>query len=71
MAPAPAYWNQELFRRIGPVLKLDLKDDRAGRSEGTAYVVYEFREDAMQAIREFDGANANGGGHPRDYPNSV
>lgn len=50
----------ELFRRIGPVTKLQLRYDRAGRSEGTAYVSYENREDALEAVKQFDGANANG-----------
>lgn len=52
--------NQELFKRIGPILKLQLRYDRAGRSEGTAFVTYELKEDAQEAIRQFDGANANG-----------
>ncbi|KHN96256.1 Nucleotide-binding, alpha-beta plait [Metarhizium album ARSEF 1941] len=50
----------ELFARIGRVSKLNLRYDRAGRSEGTAYVTYAQREDAEEAIRQFDGANANG-----------
>ncbi|KAH6897104.1 hypothetical protein B0T10DRAFT_175017 [Thelonectria olida] len=50
----------ELFRRIGPVTRLQLRYDRAGRSEGTAYVTYELKEDAEEAVRQFDGANANG-----------
>ncbi|CZR51261.1 related to RNA and export factor binding protein [Phialocephala subalpina] len=50
----------DLFNRIGPVLKLSLTYDRAGRSEGVAYVTYESAADAKQAIREFDGANAKG-----------
>lgn len=50
----------DLFNRIGPVVKLSLTYDRAGRSEGIAYVTYEFPEDASKAIREFDGANAKG-----------
>ncbi|KAM6539598.1 hypothetical protein FALCPG4_001385 [Fusarium falciforme] len=50
----------ELFRRIGPVVRLQLRYDRAGRSEGTAYVTYEQKEDAQEAVRQFDGANANG-----------
>ncbi|CAM1505670.1 Fc.00g113070.m01.CDS01 [Cosmosporella sp. VM-42] len=50
----------ELFRRIGPVVRLQLRYDRAGRSEGTAYVTYETNEDALEAIRQYDGANANG-----------
>ena len=34
--------------------------DRAGRSNGTAFVVYQYIADARKAIREFDGANAKG-----------
>ncbi|KAK3988072.1 hypothetical protein QBC44DRAFT_330053 [Cladorrhinum sp. PSN332] len=49
-----------LFERIGPLIKLDMKYDRAGRSEGTAFVTYESHRDATQAIREYDGANAAG-----------
>ncbi|KAF5236012.1 hypothetical protein FAUST_6805 [Fusarium austroamericanum] len=50
----------ELFQRIGPISRLQLRYDRAGRSEGTAYVTYERNEDAKAAILEFDRANANG-----------
>ncbi|KAK2628349.1 hypothetical protein QTJ16_002995 [Diplocarpon rosae] len=50
----------DLFNRIGPVVKLTLTYDRAGRSEGVAYVTYETASDAKAAIREFDGANAKG-----------
>ncbi|KAH6671240.1 putative RNA binding protein [Halenospora varia] len=50
----------DLFNRIGPVLKLSLVYDRAGRSEGIAYVTYDSASDAKRAIREFDGANAKG-----------
>ncbi|PWW74134.1 hypothetical protein C7212DRAFT_353735 [Tuber magnatum] len=49
-----------LFERQGIVLKLELKYDRAGRSEGIAFVTYEREADAKRAIAEFDGANANG-----------
>jgi THO complex subunit 4 len=51
---------QDLFNRIGPVFRLSLVYDRAGRSEGIAYVTYESPADAKRAIREFDGANAKG-----------
>ena len=37
-----------------------LRYDRAGRSEGLAFVTYERLADARTAIREFDGANAKG-----------
>ncbi|KFX97875.1 hypothetical protein V495_06752 [Pseudogymnoascus sp. VKM F-4514 (FW-929)] len=50
----------DLFNRIGPVAKLELVYDRAGRSEGIAYVTYESARDASAAVREYDGANANG-----------
>ncbi|KAK0632269.1 hypothetical protein B0T14DRAFT_503732 [Immersiella caudata] len=49
-----------LFEKIGPIIKLEMKYDRAGRSEGTAYVIYESHNDAKDAIREYDGANAAG-----------
>ena len=52
--------HKDLFTRIGPVLSLSLRYDRAGRSDGTAFVTYEFVSDARVAIREFDGANAKG-----------
>lgn len=42
------------------MIKLDIRYDRAGRSEGTAFVTYESHQDASKAVREFDGANANG-----------
>lgn len=51
---------QDLFNRIGAVEKLVLTYDRAGRSNGIAYVTYERAQDAKKAIREYDGANANG-----------
>ena len=51
---------QGLFKRVGPVSKLSLCFDRAGRSSGTAFVTYSALDDARTAIREFDGANANG-----------
>ncbi|MCJ1340972.1 hypothetical protein MMC09_006268 [Bachmanniomyces sp. S44760] len=51
---------RDLFTRIGPILTVSLRFDRSGRSAGTAFVVYKDEHDARQAIREFDGANANG-----------
>ncbi|CAN8099114.1 unnamed protein product [Discula destructiva] len=49
-----------LFSGIGPVLNLEMKYDRAGRSTGSVFVTFEFSEDAHEAVREFDGANAKG-----------
>lgn len=42
------------------MLETKLVYDRAGRSEGVAYVTYENVQEARTAIREFDGANAKG-----------
>jgi len=39
---------------------VSLRYDRAGRSDGTAFVTYAKVADARTAIREFDGANAKG-----------
>ncbi|KAI1843410.1 hypothetical protein JX265_006236 [Neoarthrinium moseri] len=49
-----------LFSKIGPLVKVELVYDRAGRSEGIAFVTYEEYQDAKEAVREFDGANAKG-----------
>ncbi|KAE8145899.1 hypothetical protein BDV25DRAFT_60423 [Aspergillus avenaceus] len=51
---------EDLFSRIGPVTNLSLVYDRAGRSEGVAFVTYTRFSDARTAISEFDGANAKG-----------
>ncbi|KAL4884166.1 hypothetical protein BJY04DRAFT_183052 [Aspergillus karnatakaensis] len=51
---------EELFCRIGSISNVSLVYDRAGRSEGVAYVTYKRHSDARQAITEFDGANAKG-----------
>lgn len=49
-----------MFTRIAPVKDVELTYDRAGRSAGTAFVVYDFIADARTAVKEFDGANARG-----------
>ncbi|KAL4800201.1 hypothetical protein BDV19DRAFT_172550 [Aspergillus venezuelensis] len=51
---------EELFCRIGSISNVSLVYDRAGRSEGIAYVTYARHSDARTAIAEFDGANAKG-----------
>ncbi|KLJ06811.1 hypothetical protein EMPG_17706 [Blastomyces silverae] len=51
---------EDLFTRVGPINALSLRYDRAGRSEGVAFVTYKRLVDAQTAIREFDGANAKG-----------
>lgn len=49
-----------MFGGIGPVESLRLKYDKAGRSDGVAYVTYTSLSDANEAIRKFNGANAAG-----------
>lgn len=39
---------------------INLRYDRSGRSDGTAFVTYDLIADARTAVREFDGANAKG-----------
>ncbi|KAJ5463072.1 RNA binding protein [Penicillium sp. IBT 31633x] len=51
---------EDLFGRIGPVSELTVSYDRAGRSEGVAYVTYARLRDAHTSIQEYDGANAKG-----------
>ena len=50
----------DLFTRIAPVKDVKLTYDRAGRSDGTAFVTYDLIADARIAVKEFDGANAKG-----------
>ncbi|KAK2480384.1 hypothetical protein H9L39_07952 [Fusarium oxysporum f. sp. albedinis] len=50
----------ELFERIGPVINLQLRNDCAGPSKGTADVTYEMKEDAEDALRQIHGANTIG-----------
>ena len=49
-----------LFGKIGPVARLDLLYDNAGRSEGVAYVTYDRHDHAEEAVEQFDRANAKG-----------
>lgn len=50
----------DLFGRIAPVREAKLTYDRAGRSDGTAFVTLDRIADAREAVRQFDGANAKG-----------
>lgn len=51
---------RDLFERIGPTTSVRLLYDRADRSLGTAYVIYEDPRDARAAVDDFDGQMANG-----------
>ncbi len=49
-----------LFEKIAPVTRFLLKYDRSGRSQGIAYVTYDYADDAQLAVEQYDGANAYG-----------
>lgn len=49
-----------MFGKIGPVESLRLKYDKLGRSDGVAFVTYSSIDDANEAIRKYNGANAAG-----------
>ena len=51
---------QGLFSNIGPLQNLRLKYDKAGRSDGIAFITYLSIKDAEAAIAKFNGANAAG-----------
>jgi hypothetical protein len=51
---------QRLLGGDGDLLKVHIAFDRSGRSEGTAKAVFESREAANRAIRDFDGAELEG-----------
>jgi THO complex subunit 4 len=57
---AEANHTQELFNRMGQVSSVELLYDRQDRSKGIAYVSMPDPRDARDAVRDFDGANANG-----------
>ncbi|GAB7349801.1 hypothetical protein MBLNU459_g0514t1 [Dothideomycetes sp. NU459] len=50
----------DLFGRIGPLQSVRILYDRSDRSQGIAFVTYDYAEDAAVAVREYNGANAMG-----------
>ena len=53
-------WNKDLFEQKGPVTKSQVIYDKHDRSTGIAFITYQYPEDAKEAIRAFNGANALG-----------
>jgi len=51
---------QDLFQEVGRVRSCRLTYDRAGRSDGVAYVEYDDPRNAEAAVEQFDGAQAAG-----------
>ena len=52
--------KQELFSQVGAVKKAGLNFDQNGRSKGTAEVILARRQDAMQAIKTYNGVKLDG-----------
>ena len=49
-----------LFSTVGPVVDVSLRVNTHGKAVGTAFVDFEYPQDAMRAIREYDGRLAAG-----------
>ncbi|ORY85031.1 hypothetical protein BCR37DRAFT_378010 [Protomyces lactucae-debilis] len=45
---------EHIFDAVGRITRVNLVSDRAGRSTGKCYVDYERRNDALEAVRQFD-----------------
>ena len=52
--------KQELFSQVGAVKKAGLNFDQNGRSKGTAEVILARRQDAVQAIKTYNGVKLDG-----------
>ena len=52
--------TQELFSTIGPLVRVRIHYDRAGRSTGEADVVFSSLADAKQSITAYDGVTLDG-----------
>lgn len=51
---------KDLFTAIGPLKRARIQYDAAGRSLGSAMVVFESESDAHAAVSKYDGANLDG-----------
>lgn len=52
--------SKGLFEEIGPVLSVEILFDRkSDRSRGIAFVIMKYSRHADEAVKEFDGADAN------------
>ena len=50
-----SFSQQELFSKVGTVKRANVQYDKAGRSLGTAVVVFTDRQSCVEAIRRYNG----------------
>lgn len=51
---------RDLFRQVGPVIKVQIERDSRGERTGVAWVMYDFSEDALVAAERFNRRKAAG-----------
>lgn len=52
---------EDLFNQVAPTTEVSLMQDRAtGQSRGFAFVTMKTQEEALEAIRRFNGTDLNG-----------